>query len=174
MRSAALRAPVVRYLELPDGEEGTVQVLGLMRELARRGATSPLIRRGALHSVGQQAGTPQGARAIRVFLERHARFFPDPPGLELVQTPELQMERIRSVGYVCGDCDDIAVLGAALGLAAGFPTRFVVLAFDPSGPWEHVYTELQVPGGWVELDTSREAQRVPPGFRPDRVATFDL
>lgn len=163
------------YFEIPAGEPGTVATLEVMAELAHEGARDRLLKQAARHIVGYTTGSPLGrARAIRAFLARHVRFYPDPFELELVSAPRLQLEHIRTDGYVTGDCDDIATLGAALGLASGLPARFVVLAFDPSGPWEHVYTELRTPDGWAELDTSREMQRVPPDFQPARVATFDV
>lgn len=164
-----------RYQELEPGEAGTVQTLAVMAELARVASRQPLLIQAAQHIVGQATGSPlRAALQIRAFLGRHLRFFPDPVDLELVVAPGLQLERIRSDGYVHGDCDDIATLGAALGLALHFPARFVILAFDPEGPWEHVYTELSTPDGWAELDTSREMQRVPSDFQPARVATFDV
>jgi transglutaminase-like putative cysteine protease len=163
----------VEYVTIPDGDAGTMATLRKMRELARVSAPTPLLQRTGRYIVGS-GGAPRGAARIRRFLARHVRFHPDPFMLELVQTPRLQLERIRTAGYVLGDCDDIATLGAALGLAVHLAARFVVLAFDPAGPWEHVYCELLTPDGWAELDTSREMQRVPPDFQPARVATFDV
>lgn len=168
-----MRAPA-QYLELPPGELGTVRTLEVMAELARAESSAPLLVQAVRHIICG-AGSPLGAvLAIRAWLARHVRFYPDPAEFELVRSPLHQLERIRSDEYVTGDCDDIATLGAALGLAAGFPARFVVLAFDTVGPWEHVFCQLRTPLGWVELDTSREFQRVPPDFQPARVATFDV
>lgn len=164
------------YEELPPGELGTIRTLEVMAQLARDGARDPLLSRAARFIVGSTTGSPpRGVRAIRDFLGRHVLFTPDPVELELVQAPRLQIENITATGRAFGDCDDIATLGAALGLSAGFPARYVVLAFEPSGPWEHVYTELLASDGtWAELDTSREMQRIPPTFQPARVATFDV
>lgn len=168
-----LRVRVVKHAGetegvVPEGDAGTFFTLALMRDLVR--ADVPLLAPHLRHIVG--VGNP--LVALRRFLAEHVRFRHDPTGVELLKAPAYQLAAIRARGIVTGDCDDIATLGAALGLAAGFPARFVVLRFDPGGPFEHVFTELRGPSGWVELDTSRELQRIPRGVEPAEKATFDV
>jgi transglutaminase-like putative cysteine protease len=63
---------------------------------------------------------------------------------------------IAAQGYARGDCDDVAILGAALGKAAGFPARFVLLGFGgPMAPYQHVFTEIGTRQGWMNLDVTR-------------------
>lgn len=160
--------------EVPDGDVGTFFTLELMRATVLADVGAPLLVQTA-RSIVSGAGHPlKGIRAIRRYLSERVRFTRDPATVELLQSPRYQLSVIQARGTVPGDCDDIAILGAALGLAAGFPARFKVLRFDKLGPFEHVYTELRGPTGWIELDTSREAQRVPPSVQPAAVETFDV
>ena len=103
-------------------------------------------------------------------MDSRTRFEPDPLGIELVRTPALMLGTIECQGYAVGDCDDIAVLGASLGLSVYIPARFVLLAFSDFGLYEHVYTDLLTSGGAVELDTTRPAQ-MPPGLTIARQGT---
>ncbi len=102
------------------------------------------------------------ALAIRGFLATYFIFVPDPVGQELLRTPTYLLEQINGVGHASGDCDDVAILGASLGMAVGLPARFVVLGFDPHAPFSHVFTELYTSQGWQELDTTAPEQ-----FPPD-------
>lgn len=99
--------------------------------------------------------------ALRGWLAGVWRFVRDPAGVELVHRPERQLDEYRRHGYISGDCDDAAVLAAAMGKAIGFPAQFVVLGFYGSrSPFSHVYTELLVrPGRWVEFDVTRIPNR---------------
>jgi len=58
-----------------------------------------------------------------------------------------------------GDCDDYAMLTAALLKARGVEANFVTVAADPSHPqqFSHVYVAAYPPGGRVALDTSHGA-----------------
>lgn len=55
-----------------------------------------------------------------------------------------------------GDCDDFAMLTAALLKARGIEAKFVTVAADPSmpGQFSHVYVAAYPPSGRVALDTS--------------------
>lgn len=96
------------------------------------------------------------------------RFLRDPAGVELVHHPRVLLDRLRKEGYVQGDCDDAAILGAALGKVIGLPARFVVVGFrGPRGPLTHVYAEVSDGSRWVDLDVTAPAQGfvVPPTRR---------
>lgn len=157
--------------DLPAGDAGTVLTLQLMRGLVLQDV--PLLRSAASRILG--GGTARDrVGALRGWLGRNLKFEHDPAGVELLKAPAYQLERIQDKTDGRGDCDEIATLGAALAIAGGMPARFVVLRFEPGGPFEHVYTEVLTPAGWVELDTSRQLQRVPSNFRAADVATFDV
>lgn len=171
MYSSAGCAPptphVSRYW-IPAGPLGIELTVVHMRREVRAALGDPLLEGTARAIVG--GASPRSAAArIRAFLDDRTRFVPDPLGVELIRSPVFMLETIECAGYAVGDCDDIAVLGAALGLSAGIPARFVLLAFEDPGLYEHVYTELLTPEP-VELDTTRPAQ-LPPDFRIARQGT---
>lgn len=146
------------------GHAGILATVETMRDLAWQGAEDPQVWEWA-DAINRSTCCPEAAATgIRAFLGRHTRFLADPPGVEFIRNPLYMLRRIRRRGYAEGDCDDIATLGAALGLATMLPARFRLLSFGPSEPWEHVYTELWDGRGWLELDTTRPAQ-YPPGLR---------
>lgn len=149
---------------LPSGAAAVETTVQTMRQLARAGATHPLPAETAAGIVGGAGSDVEAAEAIRAFLVEHVEFQYDPPDVELLRTPRAMLREIELHGVTEGDCDDVATLGAALGLAVGIPARFVLLSFTPAGPYEHVYAELLTHRGPVELDTTRPAQ-LPPGLR---------
>lgn len=150
--------PSAEYFVIPWGHAGIESTIRHMRRIAKRGAAQPLLRESAASIVGDAGSSFEAASAIRRFLERRTEFVFDPVGVELIRSPVYMLRAIQARGTAVGDCDDVAVLGAALGLAAGIPARFVLLGFTEAEPFEHVYTELLSDGGAVELDTTRPAQ----------------
>ena len=164
----------VSELRIPDGDLGILLTVWQMRHLVRIGAKDPLLVGTAASIVRSSDGSSLGAaEAIRDFLESRVRFEYDPPiehadgtveGTELLKSPRYMLREIEAHGVATGDCDDVAILGAALGRAAGLPARFALLAFTVGAPYEHVYTELLTAAGWVELDTTRPFQ-LPSGLR---------
>lgn len=98
---------------------------------------------------------------------RRFLFAPDPPEVELLKTPQLMLEEAAETGHARGDCDDAAILGASLALRMGLQARFVVLGFEPNGPYGHVYAEVWDGRRWLDLDVTAPAQ-FPPGLRIHR------
>lgn len=148
---------------IPHSHAGIEATVRHMRRLGREAAARPDVQAWAHAIVGDATGAQAAAR-IRSFLEDRVVFHFDPPGVELVRTPSYMLHAIEDDGHVEGDCDDVAVLGAALGMAAGLPARYVLLGLTPGEPFEHVYAELVTTTGPVELDTTRPAQ-MPPGVQ---------
>lgn len=105
--------------------------------------------------------------ALQSWVEQHFKFLRDPSGQELLRRPEYLLQRIQTQGFVQGDCDDVAQLVAALGIATGFPAEFCAVSFDPAGKsLSHVFTVLRLPTGQpVQFDVTRPAKyqnRTPP------------
>jgi transglutaminase-like putative cysteine protease len=112
------------------------------------------------------------AMAIRGWLSEHLRFVRDPVAMELLSEPRWLVEEVRRRGYVQGDCDDAATLGAALARAIGISGFLDAVAFwSDRAPYQHVYAVLKVAkmdgsdtGNGAsrpvlqELDTTRPAQ----------------
>lgn len=149
---------------IPWGHFGIELTVWHMRALVRTSLSRPLLAdRAASIVAGSESALEAGTR-IREFLETEVVYVPDPLGMELLKSPVYMLREIDADGRATGDCDDVAILGAALGLAAGLPARFVLLAFRPGAPYEHVYTELLTDEGWLELDTTKPHQ-LPSGVR---------
>jgi len=149
---------IARAEVIPEGDEGTFTVVDRMAELVRSRVAHPVVRAAAVdlaNKVPAQHLSGQIA-AVRKFLERRVPFLSDPSGVELLHDPVLLLEDIRERGQARGDCDDVAVLGAALGGAMGLSARFIVVGFrGPNEPFEHVWTELHDGTAWRELDVTR-------------------
>ena len=108
---------------------------------------------------------------IRGWLADRWRFVADPKGLERVTTPHQLLLDFQRTATLAGDCDDVAVLAASMGLIAGLRSRYVAVGFEgPTRPVRHVFAELATPLGWVDMDITRPAD-IPP---VNRVITVDI
>lgn len=149
------------------GDVGTYQTLDLMAGLVDRGVTSPVVvdfaRRLAV-SAGVRNAEGQALK-VRSFLKRAWRFVDDPNTAthgELLSDPEKLLRDYDRLGFIPGDCDEAAILGAALGAAVGLRAWFTVLAFNEAGEFEHVFASLLTPGGVeVSLDVTKPSGPVP-------------
>lgn len=155
---------VAREYTIPGGHAGIEATVRRMRAIVRGALRVPLLVETAADIVASAGGSTEAAERIRAWLDRHTEFVHDPVGVELIKTPRYMLQEIAHHGTARGDCDDVAVLGAALGKAVGLPARFVLLGFKEGAPFEHVYAELLTDSGWLELDTTAPAQ-MPPDLR---------
>jgi len=152
----ALPDPRVIRGYFPPGRAGTFATLQAMRSLALQGAKHPLVRGTALQIL-QRSSVPERdllgeLRALFRFVQDGVRFTRDVRNVETLQTADYTL-RMRA-----GDCDDKAVLLAALLLAVGHPAdlRYKVIATDPARPAEftHVYVVADVGNGPIPLDAT--------------------
>lgn len=148
---------------LPTGDGAVYATLAKMRSLAHQGAINPLVRATASSLVRGVPGTASSLqiRIIRDWLCNHVLFLRDPINAEALHTADWMIRSVLTTGCVQVDCDDVALLAAALGMSIGLRARFVVLAFSsPKAPFRHVYTDLSGPVKiqWAELDITRSSQ----------------
>lgn len=149
-----------------------------MRGMVYREFVSPAVRLTASQitaGIPGQDATEQ-AYAIREWVEQHTDFLRDPDGAEMLHGPVWQLQQVQQRGSVRVDCDDVAMLAAALGKSIGLRARFVVVGFNGAqGPYSHVWSELSPPrtNQWIEMDTTRPAQGLPLD-RIGRVLTKDV
>lgn len=143
---------------LPSGEAGIRDTLALMVKLARDGRKSWPVRQLAESLVRNLPPKAWGREiaAIHQYVRDNIRYTMDINGTETVATPEQTVERRL------GDCDDMALLTAALLESIGHPSRFVAIGKRP-GVYEHVLTETRVGGKWVPVETT---EPVPVGWYP--------
>ena len=157
------------------GDMGSMQTLQRMRRLVNASLADPLVieqARSVIENAGVLGRDEVGKYfAIRAWMDEHLAFLPDPLGVELLSTPRYMITKIRQAEFVSGDCDDAAILGAALGKAVGLRAKFRALGFvTRARPFQHVYTLLLIRGQWMNLDTTRSPQRDP----PSPVRTYEL
>lgn len=165
-----IRLPATRYI--PPTADGIATTLRTMATMARN--TGSLTHRVAadLDSYARNAGL-DFPTYLRGWMAEHWQEYADPFSVELLRSPDLQLHEFLVLrghpgiehGKMRGDCDDIAVLGAALGLARGFTARYVAVGTDGTGVPTHVYAELLEMGSmgrWADLDILRPATALPP------------
>ena len=155
--------------ELPLGDGATTKTLQTMQSLVNAAISNPIVRKQAVQVV-QDAPPRSGGMQIaliRNWLSDHVQFLADPRDQELLHDPVLLVRSIQHNSIIHVDCDDVAILGAALGKAVGLRARFVALAFlAPDAPFSHVYAELASPytPRWLDLDTTRDVQSISLGL----------
>lgn len=144
------------------GDTGTYNSLSKMKVFARRSAVHPLVRQTAVKIV---EGAPDNdgqfhARLIRDWIEKNTRFLPDPSIAEAFYLPQGVIAEVLTGKVARIDCEDVAMLAAALGMAIGLRARYNVVAFSPKGPYSHVWTDLASPykRQWTQMDVTRPSQ----------------
>jgi Transglutaminase-like superfamily len=165
---------VPTYRTIPDGDAGAQATVGYMRQLILEGAVSPVVRRQAVTIASKVNERDYAGQivAIRSWLQDHVKFLRDPDGQELLHEAALLVASIQQHGDVHMDCDDVAILGGALGSSIGLLARIVTVSYhDPriagASPFAHTWAELASPVDsprWVELDTTRAVQQLDPRY----------
>jgi transglutaminase-like putative cysteine protease len=148
---------------ISDGPAGTRATLQLMASVVREFRKDLSIRNLALSIVGGLTGKDYYGEAATLtkWVRSNIRYVRDIRDVETVQTPAVTLENRG------GDCDDQATLLSALLESIGFQTRFVAIKTDPSGPFVHVFSEAEVNGEWVPLETTEDWT---PGYFPVQTA----
>ncbi len=162
--------PRITVHQIPAGDAGAFATLDRMRSLVNASLVDPVVietARAIVAAIAPRRYADQVA-ALRSWIADHFLFVKDPYGVELLSTPRLMLDTIAARFFVRGDCDDAAILAAALGKAIGLRARFVALGFvGPRAPLIHVFAQLNIPGGdvWREMDTSRPGGPAPESTR---------
>ena len=140
-----------------------------MRAIVRASIRSPdmVVRNQALAIVRGLPSKDFNAELFTLWrwVDTEIRFVRDIRGVETLQTPQRTLE----LGQ--GDCDDHAILIAALAETLGFPTRFHALGFEP-GIYQHVMTEARLRGKWISLETTVPGAYIgwyPPGVQASMI-----
>lgn len=147
---AGVRDTLAAMQYLVDAAQDDVLVIETARQLA------------VADGSGQQYRT---ALRIRAWLARVWRYVDDPLTREHLEAPAVLLQRMQTLAYIPGDCDEVATLAAALGKAVGLQPYFTVLAFadgTSTPPYAHVFcTLLTDDGRAVSVDITRPSGPVP-------------
>jgi hypothetical protein len=87
------------------------------------------------------------ADAIYKWMVRNINYVRDPWNIERIQSPEV------TIAQKAGDCDDHAILGAALLQSLGIQTGFRIVSRSGKH-FDHIYAVYQSPSGWKSFDTT--------------------
>jgi transglutaminase-like putative cysteine protease len=178
----------VSRVPIRGGDAGAMNTLELMAGLVNQSLVNPVLV-GAARSLAVNAAPERDqfrqAIAVRTWLSRVWRFVDDPTNTELLRDPEHMLREYFANGAIAGDCDEAAILGAALGKAVGLGATFTVYAFDPiayiagraldgsdAAMFSHVFASLLTNDGrTVSLDITKPTGSVPP---PTRELTVEV
>lgn len=126
----------------------------MMRKYARQGSTLPVIRGLALKLTNAGFGTVRGlpqkdftgeSQRLFTYVRDNIRYVKDPDGTEFLHPADWVLQ----IG--AGDCDDKAILLAALLLSLGHQPRFIAVAMTPD-LFRHVWVQDLLNDTWVDLE----------------------
>lgn len=146
---------------IPDGPEGILQTLKIMRSYVRQFKIDIRIRELAQSITKNLPDKDWGGEinAIHAYIKNHIRYVRDITGVETIATPTVTLDTGS------GDCDDQAVLISSLLESIGHPTRFIAIGTIPN-VYQHVYAETKLGNRWVSVETT---EGVNVGWQPRNV-----
>lgn len=151
----------LRAVDLPPGDAGTLETLNQMGHLVREG----IEREPRLHALAQRlaAGgrsTAERLTAVYDWLAASYRFKDDTRGYEHIRGVSDQLDQLQRDGVIAADCDDLAIMGAAILRAMGLASGFGVIAASVTGPYKHVFPCAFIDGKAIPMDAQ---ERIPLG-----------
>lgn len=156
-----------QLLGIPSGLAGIDITLKYMRKMVNEYKTDITIRELALKLIEHlpQKDFLSELNALFNFVKNSIRYVQDINGVETVQTP------LKTLDYKQGDCDDKALLLAALLESIGHKTRFYAVGFAPRSI-SHVLLECFINGEWIALETTEPLAMgwTPPNVKQKRYA----
>jgi len=87
------------------------------------------------------------AEALYRWITRNINYVRDPWNIERIQSPDVTLRQ------KAGDCDDHAILSAALLQTLGIQTGFRIVSRTGRN-YDHIYTVYRSPAGWKSFDTT--------------------
>lgn len=135
---------------------GLDSTLGVIQQMVLQWRGDQTLRDYALKAtstVRDKHDTGQMARALYRWISGNIEFIKDQFGIERLQSPDVTIQ------LGSGDCDDHAILSAAMLLSIGIPARLRVVALNPNQPdvFNHIFTEYFDGRAWKSFDTTLKA-----------------
>jgi hypothetical protein len=136
-------SPDVQNKTLGNGIKGNYDTVKILIKVARERAAHPKIRELALRILEFYKVKSQDyineALAIGLFVQKKLRYVRDIHGVETVHDPLMLIDQITR-GEAQADCDDHALLIAALLLSIGHQPYFAIVKYqNPSAGFNHIY-----------------------------------
>ena len=155
-----------QLLAIASGKEGTKQTLEVMRRAVLDGTKDSAIPMIARMLVVGAPEKDQWAESLYLFqfVADNIRYVKDIYDRETVLYPRATIE----VGS--GDCDDKAVLFAALAHSIGHQSRFTAVRLPGKDIFTHVYPELFIGGAWRPYELTVPGAQ--PGVLPAKFEEF--
>ena len=146
-------------LEILPGLPGINQTLDVMVDLTNNALLDPIVRSTALRLLPGSSDPVQLATRIRNYIARRLTRIMERP--EQLHPPDWLLYQMQR-GPVAGDCDDAAMLAAALLASLGFDVHFVVFQNLANPDDMHVFTEVFTANGWIPVDPAVPIGATPP------------
>jgi hypothetical protein len=133
----------VNNQQLRSGWLGNIDTVQVMKRVAHKRKSHPLVRELALGILNQQNIPSHNyvdeALAIGRYVQSKVRYVRDIAGVEQLHDPVTMIEQIQR-GVSQGDCDDMSLLIATLLLSIGHRPKFRIVRYRGlTGPYQHIY-----------------------------------
>jgi transglutaminase-like putative cysteine protease len=103
----------------------------------------------------------QNPPGIERYIRQLWRIVPDPPDAEYIRAPELQLKEGAINGFFQGDCDDSAVLAAALLAAGDWPAVLTAIRMPNESEYSHVWARSVFNSVYIDIDPIVPAEKLP-------------
>ncbi len=145
---------MIAVYQLSPGAAGVDQILATLNLLREHYGRLPAIRAAAICIIRGVGNDDQAAQihALAQFVRECVRYLSDPINAEFIQTPDRMLLEIAAHGYTYGDCDDHALLFAALAEAIGIPCEIRGVQSGAGPLADHVVTVAHLEAGDLEFD----------------------
>jgi hypothetical protein len=155
---------------LPGGDAGVQKTVGMMEQITAgpKGVGSSLVKSAAMDAVRGTVRDVTEIQGIFQWVKQHIEFRDEAE--ETLQSPEATLR------LGAGDCDDHAMLAAALAGSLGYNWGFKTVAVTRDSPehYSHVYAVVQDKrsGQWVPMDTTVKNSYA--GWEPDDITRSQM
>ncbi len=142
-----------RFIEIPEGIEGSAATLRRMAELIRQ--PDPVVDDFTDILSAASDDPIQNVRTLYEWVRAKMLYTPDFNNgiiIEEIRTPGYLLHEIVTFGSALGDCDDYVVLYGAVLYRMGFPVTLEAVSTHPDQQLDHVYLSTMVEGPRIPLD----------------------
>ena len=137
-----MRESEISTTTIGKGAQGTRETLRIMAGMVRHAVSMEPFREFALFF--------PNAQSVEV-IRKYFRYTPE--DVETLYSPEYQLYSLIHTGQFTGDCDDIAMMYAAIFHVLGLSTRFVAMKTKRNDPeFLHVVVETFENNRWKRFD----------------------